>query len=147
MVQRVPRTILIGWDILVVDDDTGSLRVAEFILKRYGANVLTAVNGSEGVSVARKCLPKFVVSDISMPVLDGWGLLRELKLEQTTHAIPIIALSAHAMQRDRQKALEAGFHNYLTKPINPMTFVDDLLGLVADIPEVRVRLDSQGIRL
>jgi len=147
MYKKMSRSILVGWDILVVDDDTGSLRVAEFILQRHGAHVLTAINGSQGLHVALQSPPKFVVSDISMPVLDGWGLLQALKLEQTTQHIPVIALSAHALQRDRQKALEAGFHSYLTKPINPMTFVQDLLGLVIDLPEVRARLDNQGLQL
>jgi CheY-like chemotaxis protein len=69
-----------------------------------------------------------------MPEMDGWGMLGALKLDRATLDIPVIALTAHAMVGDRERAIMAGFHNYLTKPLTPATFMKDLLVLLTDIP-------------
>ena len=120
---------------LVVEDEPDSLEVAERILKFHGATVLTATNGREGLARAKTDHPKLILSDISMPVLDGWGLIYELKQDRAMMGIPVIALTAHAMVGDRERAISAGFHNYLTKPLTSKSFVTDLLKLLIDIPE------------
>jgi two-component system cell cycle response regulator len=130
----LPNDLLIGWDIVVVDDEDDSLRLAEIILLEYGANVHTATNGQEGLAVIRQTKPKFVICDLSMPTLDGWGLISELKEDMAIKAIPVIALTAHAMVGDRERALAFGFHNYLTKPLTVDTFIQDLVKLLVDIP-------------
>jgi CheY-like chemotaxis protein len=69
-----------------------------------------------------------------MPVMDGWTMIDELKRDPSTQTIPAIALTAHAMIGDREKAIAAGYHNYLSKPLTPATFMKDLLRLLNDIP-------------
>ena len=97
---------------------------------------MTASNGEEGWVALKKKRPTLIISDISMPVLDGWGVIDRLKKDRATMDIPAIALTAHAMVGDRERALSAGFHNYLTKPLTPATFIKDLLNLLIDIPEL-----------
>lgn len=130
----LPTDLLVGWDIVVVDDEDDSLRLAEVILLEYGANVHTATNGQEGLDLIRKTNPKFVISDLSMPVLDGWGLIKALKNDPLIKDIPVIALTAHAMVGDRERAVVGGFHNYLTKPLTVDTFIQDLVNLLMAIP-------------
>ena len=131
----IPHNILDGWKIVVIDDEEDSLTVAEIILLEYGANVYTAVNGQEGLEVIRRVHPQFVISDISMPVMDGWGLIAMIKNDRTLMDIPVIALTAHAMTGDRERAIAAGFHNHLTKPLTAATFIHDLLNLLVDVPQ------------
>jgi CheY-like chemotaxis protein len=130
----IPNDVLTDWDIVVIDDEPDSLEIAEIILDAYGANVHAASNGAEGLTMVRQVRPKFVISDISMPILDGWGFIYELKNDRTLMDIPAIALTAHAMVGDRERAIAAGFHNYLTKPLTADTFIQDLLLLLVDIP-------------
>jgi len=130
----IRRDILQNWTVVVVDDEPDSLEVAVRILRHYGAEVQTAINGFDGLKRIRSVRPKLVISDLSMPEMDGWGMLGELKLDRTTMEIPVIALTAHAMVGDRERAIMAGFHNYLTKPLTPATFMKDLLVLLTDIP-------------
>lgn len=133
---ELPNDLLAGWDIVVVDDEDDSLSLAEVILLEYGANVHTATNGREGLDVIRSVKPKFAISDLSMPVLDGWGLISELKDDVAIRDIPVIALTAHAMVGDRERAVSFGFHNYLTKPLTVDTFIQDLVKLLVDIPSL-----------
>jgi CheY-like chemotaxis protein len=140
----VKHTILSGWKILVVDDDAFSLRVAKTILSFYGAQIYVATNGEEGLQVVRNVTPHFIISDLSMPVMDGWTMIKTLKQERTTQDIPIIALTAHAMVGDREKAIAVGCHNYLTKPLTPATFIKDLLSLLLDIPTLAQKLNLDG---
>ncbi len=86
-------------------------------LQRRGYEVLIAVDGQLGVSMAQSELPDLVLMDMSLPVMDGWEATRTLKGAAATKDIPIIALTAHAMSTDRDKALEAGCDDYDTKPI------------------------------
>jgi len=131
---NLPPDLLAGWDIVVIDDEEDSLAVAEIILTEYGANVHTASDGAEGLKVVREIRPKFVISDISMPVMDGWGFIHAMKNDRTLMDIPAIALTAHAMIGDRDRAITAGFHNYLTKPLTALTFIQDLVKLLVEIP-------------
>ncbi|MEO8607877.1 MAG: response regulator [Chloroflexota bacterium] len=136
----IRRDILQNWKVVVVDDEPDSLEVAVRILRHYGADVHTAINGSDGLNTIRALRPKLVISDLSMPEMDGWGMLGELKLDRATIDIPVIALTAHAMVGDRERAIMAGFHNYLTKPLTPATFMKDLLVLLTDIPAFALEL-------
>lgn len=134
---NIPMDLLAGWKIVVVDDEPDSLEVARFILNFYGADVHTATNGQDGLAVVESVMPRFIISDLSMPMMDGWGFLEALRASASGAAdIPVIALTAHAMRGDRERALAAGFHNYLTKPLTATTFMDELLKLLLDIPEL-----------
>jgi CheY-like chemotaxis protein len=132
----IQRDILNRWNVVVVDDEADSLEVATRLLKHYGAAVHTGMNGKEGLDLIRKIRPHFILSDLSMPEMDGWGMLYELKLHRETASIPIFALTAHAMVGDRERAIMAGFHNYMTKPLTPATFMQDLLALLRHEPEL-----------
>ncbi|MEO0561262.1 MAG: response regulator [Chloroflexota bacterium] len=132
---NIDKDILNGWDVVVIDDDPNSLTVASTVLAHYGASVHKATNGQEGLDRVREVRPRFIVCDISMPVMDGWTFITEIKKLPVLQDIPVIALTAHAMPGDRSKAIAAGFHNHMTKPLTPATFMSDLLLLLEDIPE------------
>ncbi len=138
---ELPDDLLKGWDIVVIDDEEDSLTVAQVILDEYGANTHTATNGEEGLSVIRSVRPKFVISDLSMPVMDGWGLINKMQNDPALKDIPAIALTAHAMLGDRERAIAVGFHNYLTKPLTVETFIQDLVRLLVDIPALANELN------
>lgn len=133
---KLSSDLLKDWKVLVIDDEVDSLLVAQMLLERCGARVITANNGKEGYAMAEKHHPRFILSDLSMPVLDGWGFNAEMQKDPALREIPIIALTAHAMPGDREKAIAAGFHNYLTKPLMPRTFIQNLLKLLMDVPDI-----------
>ena len=104
--------------ILLVEDNELNRDMLSRRLKRKGFTVLSAENGQEGIDVAISENPDIILMDLSLPVVDGWTAAGKLKSDTATKAIPIIALTAHAMKGDREKALEAGCDEYDTKPIN-----------------------------
>jgi CheY-like chemotaxis protein len=134
--NNIPTDLLKNWEIVIIDDEPDSLEVARYILDFYGANVHTATNGKEGVALVEKVKPRFVISDLSMPQMDGWEFLSELKSMVSMQEVPVIALTAHAIRGDRERAIAAGFHNYLTKPLTATTFMDELVSLLLDIPQL-----------
>ncbi len=103
--------------ILVVEDNEMNRDMLSRRLVRKKYDVLVAVDGRESVEVARSEAPDLILMDMSLPVMDGWEVARQLKANPETQAIPIIALTAHAMSGDREKALDAGCDDYDTKPI------------------------------
>src|SRR6266446_4841796 len=94
--------------ILLVEDNEMNRDMLSRRLQRKGYEVMIAVDGSEGVALAQAQTPDLILMDMSLPVLDGWEATRRLKAADATRAIPIIALTAHAMAGDRDKALDAG---------------------------------------
>jgi CheY-like chemotaxis protein len=103
--------------ILLVEDNEMNRDMLSRRLERKGYDVAIAVDGGQGVSMARAEAPDLILMDMSLPVLDGWEATRQLKATPDTAGIPIIALTAHAMSGDREKALQAGCDDYDTKPI------------------------------
>ncbi len=104
--------------ILYVEDNDDSVYVVRQRLTRAGFTVLVAGDGAQGIALATAEQPDLILMDLSLPVLDGWEATRRLKEATRTKHIPIIALSAHAMTGDREKALAAGCDDYDTKPID-----------------------------
>ncbi|HEX6595662.1 MAG TPA: response regulator [Acidimicrobiales bacterium] len=104
--------------ILLVEDNELNRDMLRRRLQRKGYDVVIAVDGAEGVSTARSVAPSIILLDMSLPVLDGWEVARRLKAGEDTRSIPIIALTAHAMAGDRERAVEAGCDDYDTKPID-----------------------------
>ena len=104
--------------ILIVEDNELSRDMLSRRLRRKGFEVLVATDGQEGIAMAQRELPDLVLMDLSLPDLDGWEATRRLKKDATTKHIPVIALTAHAMSGDREKAIEAGCNEYDTKPID-----------------------------
>ncbi len=103
--------------ILLVEDNEMNRDMLSRRLTRRGYQVVIALDGEQGVAMARLEAPDLILMDMSLPVLDGWEAARQLKAAPETRAIPIIALTAHAMVGDREKAIEAGCNDYDTKPI------------------------------
>ena len=103
--------------ILVVEDNEENRDALSRRLQRRGFEVLMAVDGKAGVEMALAEKPDLVLMDMNMPVLDGWEATRQIKAQAEIAAVPVIALTAHAMSGDRERALEAGCTDYHTKPI------------------------------
>ena len=103
--------------ILLVEDNEMNRDMLSRRLARKGSDVAIAVDGQAGLDMARSAAPDLILMDLSLPVIDGWEATRRLKAAKETSAIPVIALTAHAMDGDRQKSLEAGCDDYDTKPI------------------------------
>jgi two-component system cell cycle response regulator DivK len=104
--------------LLIVEDNEMNRDMLTRRLERRGYTVIAAVDGAQGLEAAAAKLPTLILMDMSLPVIDGWEATRRLKSEEATRAIPIIALTAHAMSDDRDKALAAGCDDYDTKPID-----------------------------
>jgi CheY-like chemotaxis protein len=118
--------------VLLVEDDEESRDGLSRHLLRRGYEILLAVDGRQGVDVARAEAPDLILMDMSLPVLDGWEATRQLKAGSETRGIPVIALTAHAMAGDRDKALEAGCNDYATKPIEFPRLLRKIDSLLAD---------------
>ncbi len=103
--------------ILVVEDNEVNQRILVRRLEKRGFEVVLAGDGGEGVAKARAEAPNLILMDMSLPVLDGWEATRQIKAAPETQHIPVIALTAHAMVGDREKAMAAGCDDYDTKPI------------------------------
>jgi len=103
--------------ILIVEDNEMNRDMLTRRLERRGYAVLEAVDGRQGLAVARAESPDLILMDMSLPGVDGWEAARQLKAAAATRAIPVIALTAHAMSDDRRKALDAGCDDYEAKPI------------------------------
>jgi CheY-like chemotaxis protein len=103
--------------ILLVEDNEMNRDMLSRRLQRRGYEVIIAVDGQQGVELARSESPDVILMDMSLPVMDGWEATRTLKSSPDTKHLPVIALTAHAMSTDREKAMEAGCDDYDTKPI------------------------------
>jgi two-component system cell cycle response regulator DivK len=118
--------------VLLVEDNEMNRDMLSRRLVRRGFQVLMAVDGEQGVQMAQSELPDLILMDMSLPVLDGWGATRRIKAEASTRSIPLIALTAHAMAGDRDKALQAGCDDYDTKPIELGRLLDKMERLLDD---------------
>lgn len=104
--------------VLVIEDNRDNMTLIVDVLESLDYLVIQAIDGETGVAIAEAEKPDLILMDLSLPKMDGWTATRTIKAKDALQAIPIIALTAHAMVGDREKALEAGCDDYLTKPIN-----------------------------
>ncbi len=104
--------------ILVIEDNEWSRDMLVRRLERRGYQAISAADGRRGLALAREQSPDLIVMDMSLPEVDGWEATRRLKADAATRGIPIVALTAHAMASDRQKAMDAGCDDYHTKPVD-----------------------------
>jgi CheY-like chemotaxis protein len=116
--------------LLLVEDNEESRDGLSRHLRRKGYEVLTAVDGRQGLEAVRAGAPDLVLMDMSLPALDGWEATRQLKADPETRHIPVIALTAHAMAGDREKALDAGCDEYDTKPVEFSRLLGKIQGLL-----------------
>jgi CheY-like chemotaxis protein len=112
--------------ILLVEDNEMNRDMLSRRLQRKGYQVTIATDGQQGVEMATADLPALILMDMSLPVLDGWEATRRIKADERTRHIPIIALTAHAMQGDEVKAKEAGCDDYDTKPVELPRLLDKI---------------------
>jgi two-component system, cell cycle response regulator DivK len=112
--------------VLLVEDNEDNLVVYRTILEHVGFTVIEARDGEEGVNRARAQRPDIILMDISIPKMDGWEATERLKADGATASIPIIALTAHALEEDRLKAMQFGCDGYLAKPVEPRRVVQEV---------------------
>lgn len=117
--------------ILLVEDNEANRDMLSRRLLRKGFEVVMALDGQQAVDLAASENPDLILMDMSLPVIDGWEATRLVKAEQTTRRIPVIALTAHAMAGDREKAMEAGCDDYDTKPIDFTRLLEKISALLA----------------
>jgi two-component system, cell cycle response regulator DivK len=104
--------------LLLVEDNEMNRDMLSRRLERRGFEVIIAIDGQQGIDAAKEHKPDLILMDMSLPVLDGWESTRQLKADSTTQSIPVLALTAHAMAGERDKALAAGCNDYDTKPVD-----------------------------
>jgi two-component system, cell cycle response regulator DivK len=105
--------------VLLVEDNDDNLRIYSTILTYAGYHVLEATDGEAGLESARTDQPDLILMDVSIPKIDGWEVTRILKADPATATIPVVALTAHALASDRERATEIGFDGYIPKPAEP----------------------------
>lgn len=112
--------------ILVVEDNMDTYELVRFILEKNGYDTFLAVNGRDGVNAATKQLPDLIIMDLAMPEMDGWTATRLIKSDARTGSIPLIALTAHVLPGDRQRAIDSGCDEYITKPMDLLDLVESV---------------------
>ena len=117
--------------ILLVEDNEMNRDMLSRRLVRNGFEVVIAIDGAQGIAMAQSERPDLILMDMSLPVIDGWEATRRVRATEATSAIPIIALTAHAMAGDREKAIEAGCDDYDTKPIELLRLLEKINALLA----------------
>lgn len=116
--------------VLIVEDNEMNRDMLSRRLQRKGYDIDIAEDGQAGVNAAIAGKPDIVLMDMSLPIMDGWEATRQLKANPDTQSIPVIALTAHAMAGDRQKALDAGCDEYDTKPVNLKSLLEKMTALL-----------------
>ena len=112
--------------VLLVEDNEDNLIVYRTILDHVGYRVIEARDGEEGVARAKADHPDLILMDVSLPKMDGWEATRRIKADEDTRQIPIIAVTAHALDDDREKATQVGCDGYLAKPVAPRRVVEEV---------------------
>jgi CheY-like chemotaxis protein/anti-sigma regulatory factor (Ser/Thr protein kinase) len=120
---------LAGKRVLVIDDEPEARQILHTVLRRYGANVVTAASAAKAVQILSDYRPDVVTCDLEMPEIDGYQLVRLLREQYAEPPLPIVALTASASDADRHRALECGFHGHLGKPVEPQQLVATLAEL------------------
>ena len=124
-----------GQTVLLVEDNEDNRIIYSTVLRHVGFVVIEAGDGLQAIALARSAKPDLILMDISIPEIDGWEATRILRADPETQSIPIVALTAHAMADDRERAAEIGFTSYLAKPVEPR----------AVVAEVRRWIGGEGI--
>jgi len=121
--------------ILLIEDNQQHRDALSRRLQRQGYTVVMAVDGKEGITMAQSSLPNVILMDLNLPEVDGWEATRRLKAAPETQAIPVIALTAHAIAGDRERALEAGCDDYHAKPVDFPQLLNQIETLLKKFPE------------
>jgi len=116
----------VGKRVLVVEDDAQNSYLIGFILERNGYEVVTADDGERAIEELEKQLPDLILMDMLLPKMSGYEATRAIKARPETSRVPIVALTAYSMKGDREKILESGCDGYISKPIDPETFIFEM---------------------
>ena len=116
----------LGQTVLLVEDNEDNRIIYSTVLRHVGYDVVEAEDGARAIELARSARPDLILMDISIPQIDGWEATRILRKDPLTRGIPIIALTAHALPDDREKAAQVGFTAYLAKPVEPRAVVAEV---------------------
>jgi CheY-like chemotaxis protein len=116
----------VGQTLLLVEDNEDNRIIYSTVLRHLGYRVVEALDGVQAIALARSELPDLILMDISLPEVDGWEATRVLRADPTTRGIPIVALTAHALADDRERATAVGFTSYLAKPVEPRAVVAEV---------------------
>jgi two-component system cell cycle response regulator len=130
--------------ILVIEDNPTNLELMSYLLKAYGHEVLTAMDGDEGLQSVRRTSPDLVICDVQLPRVDGFEVAAQLKAHPALCSIPLIAVTALAMVGDRDKLLAAGFDGYISKPIDPEKFVSDVEKFLHSSPTTPKNIEPES---
>ena len=117
--------------LLIIEDDLASRELMAYLLQAFGHTLQCAGDGAEGLEAIGREVPDLVVCDVHLPQIDGYEVARQLKGHPAWRTIPLVAVTASAMAYDRDQVLAAGFDGYLTKPIDPETFVQQIEAFLA----------------
>ncbi|MDZ4768069.1 MAG: response regulator [Chloroflexota bacterium] len=115
------------WTVLAIDNEPDNLALIQILLKGIGAHVQIADGGEVGLRMIENKMPSFVLLDLSMPTVDGWMVLAQIRANPRTAALPVVAVTAHAMPSDREKIIQAGFNSYIIKPYHIETLLKEIL--------------------
>jgi len=112
--------------ILIIEDNEQNLYLMRFLLEKHGFRVADARTGEDGIRAALSLDPSVILLDIQLPVMDGYAVAEHLRKQPTLASTPIVAVTSYAMPGDRERAIAAGVTDYIEKPINPDSFVDQV---------------------
>jgi len=118
--------VSLGQTLLLVEDNEDNRIIYSTVLRHVGYEVVEALDGLQAISLARSVHPDLILMDISIPGVDGWEATRVLRADPQTREIPIVALTAHALADDRERAQAVGFTSYLAKPVEPRAVVAEV---------------------
>jgi CheY-like chemotaxis protein len=113
-------------NILIVDDEPDSINVVQLVCEYHGAKVKSTNSAKECLKMLEEGIPDIVFMDIQMPIMSGWEAIKHIRENSQLGGLPVIAMTAHAMDGDKQRVLNAGFTGYMSKPISPMSFLEDI---------------------
>jgi len=125
--------------LLVIEDNEQNFYMMRFLLEKHGFTIIGAENGRLGIEMALRHKPRAILLDIQLPEMDGYAVAAELKKHDELADIPIIAVTSYAMVGDREQILTAGATGYIEKPINPETFVDEIIHYLPDKERGEIR--------
>jgi two-component system cell cycle response regulator DivK len=127
-------------NILIIEDNEQNLYLETFILEKRGHSVIPARDGGEGIELAEEHRPDLILLDVQLPVMDGYEVAAELRRNTTLARTPIVAVTSYAMAGDRERILAAGCNGYIEKPINPESFLQEVIAyLDTDLPLIETQ--------
>ena len=121
---------LASWNVIVIDDEPDNSGVVEYVFRFFDVPVRVANSGTAGLTMIREERPNIVLLDIQMPKISGWDVLKMIREDTSLRGVFVIAMTAHVMDGDRERAIRAGFDGYLPKPVSPIKLIDDIRAMM-----------------